>query len=371
MPTHYVTLKKSDTNFFEYLWGANPNGEHNALPKTQRAIPVKTYNLGTPEESVTFELKNITDTKKPSFFVFASSLIKLNSFVLILLPLLYILTKNFITKNLTDPLAILLAALSAVLLFAGFNIRNDVNDHTSGFDRVNLGTSCKPIQMGWISAHKAARLSLILILISGVLALPVVFLHPQLLWIIVFSFVLFFIGRFTKNNSYKQQHLGEFILFILAGPALVLGYQVAMGAGLDVQAVSFGTLWGFGVLFLIQINNFSHIMTSSQAGIKNTMTQLGFDRAQKFLVLSWVLFLIFWILFHYYFANIYWLIFGSLLLVFCSVPFFKKILNIKSPMGSDLPHIRNKAHKTFLLMGCLFIAEIFWSLGLLLWTNAH
>ena len=365
MPALYITLKKAEAEFEDFLWGRSSQ----KLTKNQRALPIKTYNLGTPEESVTFELKNVSDIKKPGIFVFLSSLVKLNSFILILLPLFYIFTKNYSTGLISNPqsntLSITLAALAVIFLFAGLNIRNDVNDHISGFDRVNLDSKPKPIRMGWISAHKAARVSLILIFIASILAGPVVFFHPELIRVVVVLLVLFFIGRFAKKNSYKQQHLGELILFILVGPVLASGYQMALGAAIDIEVLSFGVLWGFAVSYLIQVNNFSHIMTSSQSGISNSMTKLGFDRAQKFLVWSWSMFLLTWIFFHYLYAEVFAAIIVTVLLILWSIPFLKKILNIKSPMGSGLQQIHREAQKTFLFMVSILVLENLTSL----WTN--
>lgn len=353
MPTQYITVKQSEPDFLDYLWGRS--SEH--LKQNQRAIPVKTYNLGTAEELVTFEIKNINDIKKPHPFIFLSTLVKLNSFILILFPLFFVFTKNYIEEKFSNHTSFLLAALASLFLFTGLNIRNDIYDYVSGFDRVNLGDIDKPIRMGWISAHRALQLSLILILISAILAAIVLFYQPRTIQIILFALILFLIGRFVKSNSYKQQHLGEFILFILIGPALVAGYQLALGATIDSKVLSFGTLWGFAVLYLIQVNNFSHIMTSSQSGIKNTMTKLGFDLAQKFLVILWTLFIGFWALFHYHYTSDYWTAVSTILLIFCSIPLYKKILKIKSPMGSGLQIVRQEAHRTFLLMVGIFLME--------------
>lgn len=354
MPTQYVTIKQNEPKFSDYLWGRGLIG--------QRAIPVKTYNLGTPEELVTFELKNVSDIIRPSAFVFFASLIKLKSFILILFPLFYVLTKNYIQAEIADPLGILLAAISSILLFAGLNIRNDVYDHISGFDRVNLDLNNKPIRMGWISAHQASQLSLILIFISALLALPVVLFHPKLIAVIAIAIVLFFFGKFLRNNSYKQHHLGGTILFLLAGPALVSGYQMAAGVDIDAEIISFGALWGYAVVYLIQMNNFSHIMTSSQSGIKNTLTKLGFDLSQKFLIVTWIFFIVFWFLFHFYFAVVYWTAFSTILLFLRSLPLFMKISNIKSPMGSGLQEVRKEAYAVFLIMVSIFLAEKFWHL---------
>lgn len=356
MPTNYVTVKQSDPDFLDYLWG-RPCGK---LKNDQRAIPIRTYNLGTPEESVTFELQNITDIKIPGAFVFLSSFIKLKSFILILFPLFYVLSKNYVPEGYANPLGILLAAVSSILLFAGLNIRNDVYDHISGFDRVN-DSNYKPIRMGWISAHKASQFSFVLIFISAVLALPVALMQLKLIGIIAIVLTLFFIGRFSKNN-YKQRHLGEIILFLLIGPALVSGYQVALGAEIDTEIISFGALWGFAVLYLIQINNFSHIMTSSLSGIKNTMTKLGFDLSQKFLIMAWIFFIAIYFLFHLQYFRSTWAIAGTIAIALASVPLFMKISNIKSPMGSGLQLVRKEAHRAFVTMVFVFLLENFWYL---------
>lgn len=354
MSSQFVTVKKSQSEFSEYLWGRLEN------VTARRAVPVKTYDLGTVKESVTFELKNISEIKKPGQFVFFAAFIKLNSFILILFPLFYVLDKNYFSGGHGASPGILFAAISSVFLFAGLNIRNDVYDHISGFDRVNIDLNRKPIRMGWISAQTASRISVGLIFLAAVLALPAVLLQPRLLWVISAALILFFLGRFAKNNSYKQQHSGELILFLLIGPALAVGYQVATGSEVDSEVVGFGALWGFLVLYLIQVNNFTHIMTSSQSGIKNTMTKLGFDWAQKFLITAWLIFLLLNVLFHFYVSSVSWIVINTVTLLAVSVPTILKIANIKSPMGSGLQVIRKEVQRNFLVFVIVSLAESFW-----------
>jgi 1,4-dihydroxy-2-naphthoate octaprenyltransferase len=349
MPTQYVTLKQSEPDFSKYLWGLNEGDK--------RAVPVRTYNVGTPEECVTFEIKNRDEILRPGFFVFFAAVVKVRSFILILLPLFYVLVKTQMQGTLSDPFGGVLAALACVFLFAGLNIRNDMNDHISGYDRVNLDAALKPIRQGWVTAQQLSKWSLILIGVAGVLAVPVVLMHLELLKVLGLSLFMFFAGRFAKRNSYKHQHFGEIVLFMLAGPALVSGYQISLGAGLDTEALAFGVLWGSAVLFLVQVNNFSHIMTSSQSGITNTMTKLGFDISQKFLMLEWVGMIVAWLLFQAFFGHRILGVPGTVVLVLCSVPLFRALLNIKSPMGSSLQTIRKKAHVAFLALSIDLVAE--------------
>ncbi|AGH96322.1 UbiA family prenyltransferase [Pseudobdellovibrio exovorus] len=360
MATEYVTVKRSNNaEFLKYLWGRNS--------KDIRAVPVKTYNLGTPEESVTFELRKATEIQRPNLFKFIASLIKLRSFILILFPLFFVLTKNYVDDRLFDPISIVLASVGMLFLFSGLNIRNDIHDHISGFDRVNIDSSPKPLREGWITARQASWLSMALILVSAVVAFPAFVFQPELVRVLIVSSVLFFVGRFAKKNSYKHQHFGELILFLLAGPGLVSGYQVALGAGIDTEILCFGVLWGFAVLYLVQVNNFAHIMTSSQSKISNTITKLGFDLSQKFLLLMWGAFIVLWTAFHHYFGSRYWTIFGTMLLIFWSVPLFMKITDIKSPMGSGPRLVKRIAHQTFLAMVFIFFLQSLW----VLWVDAN
>lgn len=359
MPERYLTLKQNDPDFQRYLWGD--------FSETERAIPVKTHYVGTPDEAVTFELQDYREIQRPGVLKFLSIFLKLHSFVLVMFPLFYVLVKNLLDGTIADPLAVTLATVAMLLLFAGLNIRNDIHDHLSGFDRVNTDAAVKPIRMGWITARRSSRVSLILIALSALFALPVGLLHRELFSILGVALVLFIAGKFARSNSYKQQHFGELILFVLMGPALVSGYQVAMGGGIDTEVLCFGVLWGYAVLYLIQVNNFSHIMTSSQNRIRNTMTKLGFDRAQKFLVASWVVFLLLWLCFQIFFLNVYFGILSVVLLLLSSIPLFKKIAQTKSPVGSGPRLISRQALQTFLLMVTVFTFEIVWSL----WSAAR
>ena len=349
MGTRYVTLKKNDPDFSSYLWGT--------LSSTQDlAVPVKSYNLGTPEESVTFEIKNKTEVTKPNFFSQLSALVKIRSFIILLFPILYVLLINMKDSNF-DLVSFLFASVSAVLLFAGLNIRNDVYDHVSGYDRVNIDSGNKPIRLGWITAKKASQISLILISLAGLLSIPTLLLNPQVLWVVAASFALFVLGRFAKNNSYKNQHFGEFVLFVLVGPSLSLGFHLAADVPLNLQIIVFGILWGLAVLFLIQLNNFSHIMTSSQNGIRNTVTKLGFDLAPKFLVFCWTVFLAVWCIHKYLFFQTTVGLIATVFLFVISVRFFMQILNIKSPMGSGLSKARKDGYYVFLSAVALLILQ--------------
>lgn len=354
----FKTCKRSDSEFENYLWGTGIHQTNKTIP-----LPVKTLNLGGDDETVTFQIFTQHEIRQPDRLTLISSLIKLHSYILVLMPLFFVLAKNYVDDRARDPLSVTIAALASLFLYAGLNIRNDVIDHVYGYDRVNILKSNKPIARGWITAIQASRISWVLILMAGLIAIPALIFERELILVLCVVVGLFLLGQFVKQNSYKHNRFGEVILFILVGAGLASGYQVALGAGIDSEILAFGILWGFGVLFLIHVNNFSHILTSYQAGILNTMTRMGFDKAQKFLVVWWFLFCMLWFIFHYHYASFIWTVFGTLLLLIWSVPLFKKILKIRSPLGSDLDSIRKEAYRTFLMMVLILFAENFWYVG--------
>lgn len=357
----FVSLKKDQKEFREYLLGISPKG--------YRAIPVQTLNLGSEDETVTFDCRPMKEIPKPSFFLFLISFIKLRSYLLILLPLLFVVVKNFVAGRFYDPFSLCFAVTGMVILYAGINIRNDLVDHMSGFDRVNIPYSDKPILQGWISAYRANQWAWILIFFAAVVSIPTLVLQNEEVRVLVVVLALVFIGQIFRGSYYKEKHFGELILFILIGPGVVSGYQVALGAGIDTEGLAFGILWGFATLFLIHTNNFCHLLTSSQAQIKNSMTKLGFDRAKKFLIWWWVVFILLFFVFHWYYASTFWTWFGTGLLIFWSFPLLIEISKIRSPLGSDLMNLRKTAHHTFTLMVFILMVEFIWYAGVKInWT---
>lgn len=351
----YKTAKKSDADFNSFLMGTFSN--------THAALPVQSLNVGTADEVVTFEIVHVFDIKRPNYFVYWLHLIKLRQFILILFPLLYVITKNYVDNRFFDPFSLSLASVAMILLFAGLNVRNDVLDHVSGFDRVNFSHSPKPIAKGWITASEASFLSSFLIAMGFLFSIPVMILQREEIRVVLIIAVLALIGKFFQKNSYKNQRIGEVILFLLMGPGLVSGYQVAVGAGVDTEVLAFGFVWGVGILFLQHLNNFSHLMTSTQAKIHNTMTRFGFDRSKKFLILWWALFLFLWLIYHFLYAGFFWTWFGGAVLFFWSIPTAIKLSAIHSPVGSDLVEAKKVGYRNFILAVVVWTVEQVWHLG--------
>lgn len=350
-PKRFETVSKADPLFKKYLLGQLPDF---------RALPTRSLNVGKHDESITFELKPIAEVACPGWLQLVVHTIKLKTFLLILVPLFFILVKNLIAGTIMDPLSLGFAFVAMSFIFAGLNMQNDIADHLSGFDRVNLSYGTKPIVLGWVSAHQLSIFSWLCIGFGIVLALPVFLLQPRILPLIGVTLPLILAGQFFKRNWYKEKEIGELILFLLMGTGVSAGFQLSLGMPIDMQIILFGVFWGSVVLFLVHVNNFSHLLTTTQAGIKNSLTALGFDRAKIFLAGWWAVCLILWTWFHIQFAMGIWKWLGVIFLVAISIPWFLKLLKVPSPLGSDLSHMRRKSYTNFLAMVAIFFIEQLW-----------
>lgn len=195
--SRFVTVKKHDRDFSKYLWGKTESDT--------RAIPVQSLNVGGDDELVTFELKPTSEIAQPGFFLFWTTVIKLRSYILFLFPLFYVVSKNFLHEHFRNPLALTFALLAMIFIYAGLNIRNDIADHISGFDRVNIPTSLKPILLGWTTASRMSKVSWVLLFVGIVLAIPVVILERDEIKVLSVVTVLILLGQFLKKNSYKEK----------------------------------------------------------------------------------------------------------------------------------------------------------------------
>lgn len=352
---NFVTLKKTDTELKKYLMGT--------FSDSDVAIPVKNLNVGMTDESVTFEVVSKSNIQRPHFLVYWAYLIKLRSYLFVMVPLFFVASKNFLDERFFDPFSFMFSSISMFFLFASLNLRSDLNDHLSGYDRIIESTQPKPLIKGWVTGADISFYSWVFMVLAAVSAFPVFILQKEEIKVVVVVFILFLIGQFFKKNSYKNQRLGEFILFILIGAGVSSGYQVALGSGIDTEILFFGVLWGACVLFLVHLNNFSHILVSSQAGIHNTMTKMGFDKSKKFLIF-WLLMLNFiWIMFHFFYASTFWSWLTGLVFIFWSIPTAIQFSNLSSPVGSDLSLAKKTGNKNFLLLVALLFIEQLWYLG--------
>lgn len=349
-----VTLSKNAPEFESYLLGT--------FSKNQRALPVQTLNVNSASETVTFRIVDVKEIVRPSPFKVFFQALKIRSYFLVLMPLFLILIKNTTEGNVFDPWAALLVVAGLKLAFAATNLRNDYLDHMKGLDRVLGESGSRAIQNGWLTAAQVKTISNVFLLLALLCALPLIVAYPEILMVVAFALAVGLWAQFQKQNSFKYQIGGELAIFLLLGPLLTLGAQMAMGGGFDLQVLLIGALWGWAVLFLVHLRNFRNILPSLQAGFENTVNWLGFDKARRLLALWWIFLVVFNFAYSWEYADPGAGAVVSIVLLLAAIPFVKRLKSLASPVGSEMKTAYRSGVYLFLLAMGLWILQCLWSL---------
>ena len=352
--SEYVTLQRNSPQFRDYLRGT--------FSKSLRALPVQTLNVNSKSETVTFRVVPVSEIKKPSFIFVLLQVFKVRTFFLIFMPMFLVLTKNVDDRTMQDPISTLIATVGVLFAFIAVNLRNDYMDHMKGVDRILERSGSRAIQNGWVTAAQVRFYSSFLLGLAILCAIPVVFAFPETAYPIGAGLFIGLWAQFKKQNSFKYQIGGELYLFIMLGPLLTVGYQLAMGVSYDHESAWLGFVWGWLVLFVVHLRNFMNIFPSSQAGFKNTVNWLGFDKSRRMLAAWWLLFILFNFIYHAEYAGVYWSYYLTLVLSFVSLSFIIKLKNLSSPVGSDLRKAFRSGFYLFLITIGMWVFECFWYL---------
>lgn len=349
-----VTLSKNSPEFESYLLGT--------FDAKKRALPVRTLNVNSASETVTFRIVDTEKISRPSPLKVIVQALKIRSYFLILMPLFLVLVKNMNEGNVFDPWAALFVVIGLGLAFASANLRNDYLDHMKGLDRVLGESGSRAIQNGWMTAAQVKSLSNLFLGLALLCAFPLIVAYPEILFVVAVALAVGLWAQFQKQNSFKYQIGGELAIFLLLGPLLTLGAQMAMGGNFDLQVVLLGALWGWAVLFVVHLRNFRHILPSLQAGFSNTVNWLGFDKARRLLAVWWGFLVVFNFAYYFEYADVLEGTIISTFLVVASIPFVKQLKSLASPVGSEMKVAYSSGIYLFLLAMGLWIVQCLWSL---------
>lgn len=348
------TLSRTDADFSSYLLGT--------FSETERAIPLQTLNANSQSEQVTFQIVSIKDISQPSFFKKWIEVFKFRSFLLVGFPIFAILTKNLIDDVEMDPIVTLSSVFGCFAILIGANLLNDYFDHMRGLDRIHPDQQRKPIQKGWVTAQATKNWALVYLILGIVLGIPAVFLEPTLLWLIAIPTAVALGAWLTRQKGLKFRRGAEYLIFLLTGPLLTVGFQLAISGEIDPEACWIGVLTGWFAVFLVHIKNFECLMVNAQAGLESTVVRLGFDKSRRLLAIWWGLFLLNFAIFHAVYAMTEWSIASFLLPPIVSYSFFKKLYSLSSPAGSEMKQFAKIARSVAVVVLGWWLVENFWLL---------
>lgn len=352
-PPVLVTLDRSHPDFEKYIWGT--------FSKTHRAIATESLNVNTDQERVTFEIRPIETISMPGFFKRWYLIFKFQNFLLVVLPLALVFVKNFISNNIDEPILAGFSAAGALLLYAAVSLASDVQDHVRGLDRILPQNQNQALPGGWVTAHKLRKLSYMLLAGAVIMGSPALVSFPEILWTILPLAALGVVGLISYKAGLKYRTWSEWVVFLMLGPLLTVGYQLAMGADLDVGVIFIGVLTGWLAVFLLHLKNWHHMMVHSQARLNNTVARFGFEKSKKFIIIWWMLFVVLFVLYQVIYTNDEWLWMMTAMVVFCSIPVLAALSEVESPLGSKLHRAYLVGNRMAYFVMAFWLLQSFWS----------
>ncbi len=345
-----VTLSKSSPDFEKYLRGT--------FSKTHRALPIKSLNVNTQLETVSFRLVPKAQIHRPSLSLIFLKTVRVRRFLFVLFPLFYVLFESLRHQGLRDPLILFSSTCGLLFLYAAIQMRNDYHDHLNGLDRITSEPSSPAIQRGWITAESVRKLSWIFAGISFVGSWPVLFIFPKVIFVMTAAAALIFWSLFRGHSSFKNSSVGELAFGVLVGPLLALGYEVSIAGQMTLKTFSFGCVWGAFVLFRLHLQNFENLLTSSQAGIKNMVNYFGFDGSKKLIIWWWFASVVGFLLFQIFTSSFFVWCGSAIILLWMSRPFIQKLNQLASPVGSHMGEVQKLGLVLFNLLVLLWSTQI-------------
>lgn len=344
-----VTLYRRDLDFASYIDGS--------FSKTHRAVPVRSLNVNSELEQVTFEIIPVEEIEKPGFFKYWSQIFKLRNFMMLAFPAVLIINKNYLQNSLHDVLTMILSLLGALFLMTSANLRNDWSDYVNGVDRIHPQSGGHALQKGWTTAREVYFWSIVYLILGILFGLPAVFKYPKVLIFVAVLAVVGILGMSSFKSGLKYRRWSEFAVFLLLGPCFTLGLQVSMGAHWDFQSLFIGVMTGWMSAFYLHIKNFQEMMVNEQAKFINTLSWLGFESGKKFVFAWWFVFSLMIAVYQGIYSDVTWLaLFVAGGLVTCLL-LFRSLKGIPSPLSSRVKKVVEIGKCSLVLMTCLILLQ--------------
>lgn len=339
--SEFRTLSKSSPEFAPYLLGT--------FSKEKRALPVQTLNVNSQSETVTFKIVPVSEIERPPLFSFLFQIFKVRHFLLVLTPIFLVLMKLINAEVYLNKSIVGFTVVGVILAFISTNLRNEFADHVLGGDRVLPKGGSRAIQSGWITAEGIKKISVGFLVLACLYAIPVILNYTPVIFVMMVAMILGISAQFQKNKSYKYERGGELALYILLGPLLAVGINMAAGKSADLQSLSIGLVWGLFVLFQTHLQNFLNIFPSSQAGLVNTINWLGFDNSRRLLASWWLVVLMAMGAYMFYFVDSVWALNVVIVLALPGIKFITLLKNLSSSTGSKIEEAVSYGRRLYLL----------------------
>lgn len=333
--SRWLTMSRRDPEFSSYLDGS--------FSKTHRALPVRSLNVGTKTEEVTFEIVPVSEIQRPPRLKVIAQAIRVSSLLLSVGPMIstyfYVLARGY-----ENSFWVVLSSFFGVLFFhISVNLFNDYGDHMKGRDRVRPRGGSRVIQNGWVAAITIKRAAWTLMGLAAILGVPAIFLSPMTVHPVAIVAVLAgLVGLEFAFQKLRLKYRGfaELLAFALTGPLLCGGFAWAITGRLLPEFAALGGIYGAISLMYFHSVNFENIMTDSQAGVSTWATRAGFDASKRFFYFTAFLTFACAAVFAFYFERDIGFLAAVLAIGAMIFPLVGRVRALASPLSSGLSKLR-------------------------------
>lgn len=343
MKHRFETARRNEARFEQLISGR--------FSKFERAIPVQSLQVGDPFEEVTFKIVAREFLPKMSWKQLVKSTIKIRHLLLVLFPLFFVVISTWNNPVLSS-LEILLIAVGLFISFFAIQLKIDIQDFVSGYDRLRGEKSLQILKSGSISASELqVKIQRLLGAAFGIGLIPVL-LEPLRAFSLIATLLLFGIG-YKLGSQKKNRFVRDLCLSILAGPVLTYGILPNPGS------IYFGFVWSVFVFFSLQIDHFQNYFEQTRAGERNLITNSSFDRAPQILWLVWSWAILLFAIWNLLSIKGYVWVGSVLIIAFISFKWRSRLNALKSPLGSDIEKVCEQGHQLYLTFILLWTTELF------------
>lgn len=338
----YETVHRKDPRFFELISGEFSN--------TDRAIPLQSLQSVWPEEEVTFEI--IAKSQLPSFSLkeLLRSMLKVRHVLLLVFPIFYLIFLGWNQPQLTS-VEIILILLGLLATFLAVQLRIDIRDYISGYDRLRGDQGLPLLRQGVLSVNEAKKWEQRFAgLAVGFGVIPLT-LEPARLMAFIFALSGLILADWSGSRV-QNRFNRDVALSLVAGPILCFGILPTW------DAIAFGFVWSLILFFNLQIDHYENFFVQTKAGEKNFLNRVSFDDAGLRLWKTWATAMMVysvWSLLKYGLSV--WLV-TVLILFYYGVHWRKSVLNLKSSLGSGLIKICESARQLISILILLWVSEL-------------
>lgn len=334
MSGRFETLSRNDPKFVSYLDGS--------FSDRLAALPIRSLNVGTQFEEVTFEVLPKAALPRPNTGTIVRHLIRPSSLIFSIGPMitaLYYCTAHGLVLN---RLVGVTSFLGVVLFQIAMNLLNDYGDHMRGQDRIRPQGGSRAIQKGWLTAAQVRRIAISCLVGAGVLGIPA--LVYSTLQVAVFALIA---GVVAIDFAFpflrlKPRGWAEIFGFFLLGPMLVTGYAWAVSDVVSWSQMLLGSIFGAIALMYFHSANFENIMSDEQAGARTWATRAGFDASKKFFYFTAALTVACTTAYMLLAESRTFMVTVVLAQILFLIPVCIRVKNLASPLSSGLTSLRSE-----------------------------